>query len=72
MSYDSNYFLCLAFHTNTGNIYTISLDCWGQSRYDTQIRRLELFGKEPKKYSVDLELDFDSHILNFIVRSLEK
>lgn len=65
---DGIYLLCIAFHTNKGNIYTIKLDNWGQSRHEAQIKRLDLFESNSMKYSITLELDFNKDILNFVVK----
>ena len=64
---DSNYFTCIAFHTNTGNIYTLKLDHWSELKYEKQIKRIELFNNEPKKYDVSLILDFCGNIESFTI-----
>lgn len=58
----------IAFHTDKGNIYTIKLDNWAQSRFQAQIERLELFEGNPLKYEIILQLDFNKDIIDFRVR----
>lgn len=58
----------IAFHTDKGNIYTIKLDNWAQSRFQAQIERFELFEGNPLKYEIILQLDFNKDIIDFRVR----
>lgn len=65
---DGIYLLHIAFHTDKGNIYTIKLDNWAQSRFQAQIERFELFEGNPLKYEIILQLDFNKDIIDFRVR----